>query len=303
MRLTRIWQIAIILLAAVLLSSCVELKGELGINSAARLTGEITYKIDKSLASSAGISSLDDVNRESNKSSSQQEGPCENQKFIEDSKDYILRCSLANAISESGDITAQQIGKAVFFRFKNNLDAAPDSSRADFGTVSLTLRFADAVTSFKENKVGLLKKIDNFTFQISGYATEPMNIEIVANCDSRCGVSNSVSVPTQPLSPEEAAERAVDAANEATDAANRAADAATAAANRAAAAASKAAEDAQAKAEAARIIEDARAQASKILEDAKAVAKKRTITCVKGKLSKKVTAVQPKCPSGYKLKK
>jgi hypothetical protein len=38
--------------------------------------------------------------------------------------------------------------------------------------------------------------------------------------------------------------------------------------------------------------------------DAKAAAlKKRTITCVKGKLTKKVTAVKPKCPSGYKLKK
>ncbi len=31
--------------------------------------------------------------------------------------------------------------------------------------------------------------------------------------------------------------------------------------------------------------------------------KKVTITCVKGKLTKKVTAVKPKCPSGYKLKK
>jgi hypothetical protein len=30
---------------------------------------------------------------------------------------------------------------------------------------------------------------------------------------------------------------------------------------------------------------------------------KTTITCVKGKLTKKVTAVKPKCPSGYKLKK
>jgi hypothetical protein len=38
--------------------------------------------------------------------------------------------------------------------------------------------------------------------------------------------------------------------------------------------------------------------------DAKAAAlKKTTITCVKGKLTKKVTAVKPKCPSGYKLKK
>ena len=34
-----------------------------------------------------------------------------------------------------------------------------------------------------------------------------------------------------------------------------------------------------------------------------AVTKKRTITCIKGKLTKKVTAVNPKCPTGYKLKK
>jgi hypothetical protein len=34
-----------------------------------------------------------------------------------------------------------------------------------------------------------------------------------------------------------------------------------------------------------------------------AAAKKTTITCVKGKTTKKVTAVTPKCPSGYKVKK
>jgi hypothetical protein len=31
--------------------------------------------------------------------------------------------------------------------------------------------------------------------------------------------------------------------------------------------------------------------------------KRTTITCVKGKLTKKVTAVKPKCPTGYKVKK
>jgi hypothetical protein len=31
--------------------------------------------------------------------------------------------------------------------------------------------------------------------------------------------------------------------------------------------------------------------------------KKTTITCVKGKLTKKVTGVKPKCPTGYKVKK
>jgi hypothetical protein len=30
--------------------------------------------------------------------------------------------------------------------------------------------------------------------------------------------------------------------------------------------------------------------------------KKVTITCVKGKTIKKVTAVTPKCPAGYKIK-
>ena len=32
-------------------------------------------------------------------------------------------------------------------------------------------------------------------------------------------------------------------------------------------------------------------------------ARKTTITCVKGKLTKKVTALKPKCPTGYKVKK
>jgi hypothetical protein len=44
---------------------------------------------------------------------------------------------------------------------------------------------------------------------------------------------------------------------------------------------------------------EARAAANKLA----AAAKKTTITCVKGKLTKKVTAVKPKCPSGYKVKK
>jgi hypothetical protein len=68
----------------------------------------------------------------------------------------------------------------------------------------------------------------------------------------------------------------------------------------------KAKQDAEAKAAAEKIISDAKAEAARILVDAKtkaAVAKKTTITCVKGTLTKKVTAIKPKCPTGYKLKK
>jgi hypothetical protein len=71
----------------------------------------------------------------------------------------------------------------------------------------------------------------------------------------------------------------------------------------------KAKQDADAKAAAelkAKQDADAKAAAeikAKQEADAKAAVKKITITCTKGKLTKKVTAVKPKCPAGYKLKK
>ena len=58
------------------------------------------------------------------------------------------------------------------------------------------------------------------------------------------------------------------------------------------------------KAVADKIVQDAKLEAEKILAAAKATATtKTTITCTKGKLIKRVTAVKPKCPSGYKVKK
>ena len=68
----------------------------------------------------------------------------------------------------------------------------------------------------------------------------------------------------------------------------------------------KAKQEAEAKAAADKLLSDAKAEAARILSDAKAMAeattKKTTITCVKGKLTKKVTAIKPICPKGYKKK-
>jgi len=377
---------AVAISLALLLTACVEVKGDLSINSAARLNGELTYTLDKSFASAAGIGSLADINSEASSS----EDPidfCKDVPFIEDSTKYILKCALKDAISESGDITASVVGSNIVFRYKANLDATSDQT--NFGSVSLTVRFLDPIVSIKENKVELVKKVDNLTYRISGYATEPMDIEITANCSSRCGMINQVPapVPSKTTSPTDAASAAVDAANKATDEANKAAadasaaieakqkaideaNAATdavlkaaeaadakiaaeqaakekaaeakAAADKAAAdklaadvkaaaakaaaelkaAAEKAAAELKAKQEAEakaladkaaadkaaaeKLLSDAKAAAAKILADAKAkatvVAKKITITCVKGKLIKKVTAVKPVCPPGYKKK-
>ena len=69
----------------------------------------------------------------------------------------------------------------------------------------------------------------------------------------------------------------------------------------------KAKQEADAKAAADKIVADAKVEAAKILADAKAkvnsLTKKTSITCIKGKLIKKVTGINPKCPTGYKVKR
>ena len=399
---------AVIISLALLLSSCVEISGDISVNSAARFNGELTYTLDKSFAEAAGIPNLAALNSEASTSEDPIEF-CLGVPFIEDSTNYILKCSLKDALAQSGDITASVVGSTIVFRYKANLDATSDQT--NFGSVSLTVRFLDPIISYKENKVGLVKKVSNLTYLISGYATEPIDIEITANCSSRCGLTNPVPVPepTKTASPTDTTSAAIDAANKAADAAaaelrakqeavakaaadlkaqqeadakaaadkaeadlkaKQEADAKAAADLKAAAAkvaaelkaaaekiaadksvaelkamAEKAAADLKAKiaadkaaadlkaaadkaaaelkavaekaaadlkaaadkAAAEKVLADAKASAAKILADAKAKAaaalKKTTITCVKGKLTKKVTAVKPVCPKGYTKKK
>ena len=399
---------AVIISLALLLSSCVEISGDISVNSAARFNGELTYTLDKSFAEAAGIPNLAALNSEASTSEDPIEF-CLGVPFIEDSTNYILKCSLKDALAQSGDITASVVGSTIVFRYKANLDATSDQT--NFGSVSLTVSFLDPIISYKENKVGLVKKVSNLTYLISGYATEPIDIEITANCSSRCGLTNPMPVPepTKTASPTDTTSAAIDAANKAADAAaaelrakqeavakaaadlkaqqeadakaaadkaeadlkaKQEADAKAAADLKAAAAkvaaelkaaaekiaadksaaelkamAEKAAADLKAKiaadkaaadlkaaadkaaaelkavaekaaadlkaaadkAAAEKVLADAKASAAKILADAKAKAaaalKKTTITCVKGKLTKKVTAVKPVCPKGYTKKK
>ena len=62
-----------------------------------------------------------------------------------------------------------------------------------------------------------------------------------------------------------------------------------------------AAQDAADKVAADKVAADLRAKRE--AEAKSAATKKTTINCVKGKMTKKVTAVKPKCPTGYKVKK
>jgi hypothetical protein len=401
---------SVIISLALLLSSCVEVRGELSVSSAARINGEIIYTLSKSSAAGVGLSSLADVKSEASTNPEAQIGLCKDAPITEDASNYILKCALKDVLTDSGEVSASITGSNIVFRYKANLD--PSSTQGDqtnFGSVSITIRFLNPVISFKENKVGLVTKVDDLTYQISGSANEPMNIEITANLAASSGSASTAPapVPSTTANPTNEASAVTDAANKA--AADKAAAdlkakqeaeekaaadlkakeeaEAKAAADKAAAdlktkqeaeakaaadlkakqeadakaaadlkakqeaeekaaadlktkqeaeakaaadlkakqeadakaAADKAAADLKTKQEAdakvaadkaaadlkAKKAAEAKAAAAKILAAAKAKAaatKKTTITCVKGKLTKKVTAVKPICPKGYKKK-
>jgi DNA polymerase III gamma/tau subunit len=401
---------SVIISLALLLSSCVEVRGELSVSSAARINGEIIYTLNKSLAAGVGLSSLADVKSEASTNPEAQIGLCKDAPITEDASNYILKCALRDILTDSGEVSASITGSNIVFRYKANLD--PSSTQGDqtnFGSVSITIRFLNPVISFKENKVGLVTKVDDLTYQISGSANEPMNIEITANLAASSGSASTAPapVPSTTANPTNEASAVTDAANkaaadkaaadlkakqeaeekaaadlkakeeaEAKAAADKAAadlktkqeaeakaaadlkakqeaDAKAAAdlkakqeAEEKAAAELKAKQEAEAKAAAdlkakqeadakaaadkaaadlktkqeadakvaaekaaadlkAKKAAEAKAAAAKILAAAKAkaaAAKKTTITCVKGKLIKKVTAVKPVCPKGYKKK-
>ena len=372
MKLQKLGLEVVLISLTLLLTSCIQVKGAVSINSAARWNGEISYTLDKSLASAAGISSLDDLNRQATEQSASEVGFCKNAPFTEDASNYIFKCPLKDAISETGDLTAVIVGRNIIFRYKQNLDStSTDSNRIDLGSVSVLVTFIDPIVSYKENKNRLVQKIDSLTYRISGYATEPMDIEIVANCSSRCGIANTVPTPTptKTINPVDAASAAVDSETlsffDSVDIAIQKAkttgiktelNSKKVLANHQeilAQVQSKQtnAENLTAKylalsndktlpAEAQRLylstynswsrtlrtltsyknqvsqrvqrISDSQALVNKAAEEflaqqpvankANPILKKNTITCIKGKLTKKVTAVNPKCPAGYKKK-
>ena len=400
---------AVIISLALLLSSCVEVRGDLSVSSAARINGEIIYTLNKSLAAGVGLNSLADVKSEASTNPEAQIGFCKDAPITEDASSYILKCPLKDVLTDSGEISASVTGGNIVFRYKANLDSSSTTGdQTNFGSVSITIRFLDPVISFKENKVGLVREIDNLTYRISGSANEPMNIEITASITASSGSANTAPAPIPSTTANPIDQAAADAAlkaaadkaaadlkakeeadakaaadlkakeeAEARAAADKAAEElkarqeaeakaaadlkakqeaeAKAAADlkakqeaeekaaaelktkqeaeaKAAAdlkakqeaeakvAADKAAADLKSKQEAdakaaadkaaadlkAKKAADAKAAAAKILADAKAKAaaanKKTTITCVKGKLVKKVTAAKPVCPKGYKKK-
>lgn len=205
-----------------LLTSCVDLKGKVAISSSARLTGELNYSIDKSLASGTGINSFSEFKKQAEENPGDLNRSCSSLTYSEDNTNYKMNCIFTNSMVNQGDLQAKTEGGQVILTFKVNSDAEKDSSkRTDFGTIDVEVTFSDPVIQVSENKSGLVRKLNDKSYKIYGYATEPMDIKIIA-CSSNC-TSTSVSIPSRVIdakSATEAASHAIDVANIQTDVAN-----------------------------------------------------------------------------------
>ena len=155
------------------------------------------------------------------------------------------------------------------------------------------------INAFQSNSNSSVINLTNFS-GISSQLISPEYTLLVSDNDGSTVTINLI--PTAQIKSEQAARLIEDAAQRKIAAVAKAAAEIKARqeADAKAAAELKAKQEAEAKA-AAELKAKQEAEARAAAEKAAAL-KKSTITCIKGKLTKKVTAVNPKCPAGYKKK-
>ena len=81
---------AVIISLALLLSSCVEVRGELSVSSAARINGEIIYTLSKSSAAGVGLATLADVKSEASTNPEAQIGFCKDAPLLKTHQTIFL---------------------------------------------------------------------------------------------------------------------------------------------------------------------------------------------------------------------
>lgn len=162
-----------------LLTGCIRYEGNLSITNQGLVNGNILYAIDKSILTSSGINSLEDL--KANQSTSNQTDVCSSPKYSENSTEYIITCSFSNAILKDSDLSAQVVGNQIEFSFKNQSDTneSDNSFTGEFGTVSVYVNFPGDIISISENRVGSVRKQTSRKVLISAPGSVKLDIKII----------------------------------------------------------------------------------------------------------------------------
>ena len=170
-------RLAILLITLLpILASCVRLEGNVIIDSEGLATGKISYALDKSLASQAGINSIDDFKKNAAQQNDNQ--VCASESYTENTQELIFECNFARSTLKDSDLRVEKVGDRVTFYFKQT---SSGDSTVDLGKTSLSITFPGPITAIKESKVGaVIKKSENSAL-ISASGTATLDIAITSS--------------------------------------------------------------------------------------------------------------------------
>lgn len=170
-------RLAILLFALLpILAGCVRLEGNITIDAEGLTTGKISYALDKSLASQAGINSVDDFKKNAVQQNDNQ--VCASESYSENAQELIFECNFARSTLKDSDLRVEKVGDRITFYFKQT--SSGDAS-VDLGKTSLNLTFPGPITAIKESKVGtVIKKSENSAL-ISASGTATLDIAITSS--------------------------------------------------------------------------------------------------------------------------
>jgi hypothetical protein len=173
--------------ASLALTGCIQLEGDLEIGPDARASGKLLYSIDKSLAELAGIKSLSDLR--SSPDQVKATDSCKGTRLYEAPSDYVIDCSITNAVLADEAFNSKVVDGKVVFTYKST--GEDNSSGVEFGLTDLRVKFPGAIDRIDSSNPKLVTKIDSRTIAIKGLATDSYDITVYASCKRVC--SNSTS--------------------------------------------------------------------------------------------------------------
>lgn len=184
----RVFLVSLVLAVTLLLSSCIRQEGALVINPDATVTGTVLVGIEKQLAASLGINSLNDALKNQDSKNTSSEG-CFEFQSEETASEFLFTCRYQNSEILTGDMTSTIQNGKILFTFKSNADADPNASTVQLGKVIFNVQFPGAIETIQANMSGRVFKEGEDRARIEGYASEPLNIQITASCGSSCSTN------------------------------------------------------------------------------------------------------------------
>lgn len=162
-----------------LLTSCIRYEGNLSISNQGLVNGNILYAIDKSILTSSGINSLEDL--KANQSTANQTDVCSSPKYSENATEYIFTCSFSNSNLKDSDLSAQVVGNQLEFSFKNqsDTDESDSSFTGEYGKISIYVNFPGDIISISENRAGSVRKQTSKRVLISAPGSVKLDIKII----------------------------------------------------------------------------------------------------------------------------